>query len=104
MCRVFTEILLYGILPVLSQHISRASELGLFETQNCLRCLQDAPEMLALLNTPSSSFEALFGILPMCTGQNFFETFCTSVIESILLGTLVWIMSNVYVLLRGFWE
>ena len=85
MCKLFTRILHYGILPALSQHISRASELGLFENRYCLGCLpQDVPnhEILSDIN----SFEELSEILGMCTGQNFFQTLSTRMVESRLLG------------------
>jgi hypothetical protein len=63
MCKLFTEILPHGILPALSQHISRASdsELGIFENQYCLGCLpQDIPETLLDLD----GFKMLSQILP----------------------------------------
>lgn len=84
MCKVFTEILPCGVLPALSQHISRASELGIFEKQCCLGCLpRDVPETL-LSNL--SHFEELSQILPMFTGQSLFQTLTTGVVESVLLG------------------
>ena len=103
MQKIFIAILPHGILPMLDQHISRASELGFFENQNCFRCLQDVPnlKMLVVLNT---SFEELLQILPMCTSQNFFQSFCTRVLESVLLG-MVWIrMSNRYIFVFDFWK
>ena len=84
MCKVLTEILSCGILPALSQHISRASELGIFEKQYCLGCLpRDVPgTLLSYL----SHFEELSQILPMFTGQSLFQTLTTRVVESVLLG------------------
>jgi len=83
MCKVFTQILPCGILPALSQHISRASELGIFENQYCLGCLpRDIPEALLAIN----GFGRLSQILPMLTGQIFFQTLTTSMVESMLLG------------------
>jgi hypothetical protein len=83
MCKVFTEILLNGILPALSQHISRASELGLFENQYCLGCLpRDVPKKLLDVN----DFGVLSQILPMLTGQSFFQTLTTRMVESVLFG------------------
>ena len=80
---VFTQILPCGILPALSQHISRASELGIFENQHCLGCLpRDVPETLLDVN----GFEVLSQILPMLTGQNFFQALSTRMVESVLLG------------------
>ena len=77
MRKLFTEILPHGILPALSQHISQVSELGIFENQNCLRCLphDDLPETLLDLD----DFEVLSQILPMFTGLS------TILIESVLL-------------------
>ena len=72
MCKVFTRILPCGILPALSRHISRASELGIFENQYCLNCLpgpRDAPETMLGVN----GFETLSQILPIVTGQSFFQ-------------------------------
>ena len=90
MHEVFTKILLGGILPAVSQHISRASELGIFENHYCLGCLpQDIPDMLLDSNF---DFEVLSRILPMLTSQNFFQTLCTRVVESVLLG-MVWDLS-----------
>ena len=83
MCKVFTGILPCGILPALSQHISRASQLGIFENQCCLGCLpRDVPETLL----DAHGFEVLSQILPMLTGQNFFQTLTTRMLESMLLG------------------
>ena len=82
MWKVFTEILPCGILPALSQSITRASELGIFENQQCLGCLpQDIPEMLLDFN----GFEVLSQILPMITGQSFFRILTTRIVESMLL-------------------
>jgi hypothetical protein len=77
MNKVFTEVLPRGILPVLSQHISRTSELGIFENHNCLRCLRS--------NLPRSplgfdDFRVLSQILPMFAGLS------TILVESVLLG------------------
>jgi hypothetical protein len=104
MCKVFTGILPRGILPrgilpALSQHISRISKLGIFENPNCLRCQQEIPEGLL----DYSGYEALIGILPMCTAENFFQTLCTRVIES----SLSWIVRTtayMYVFVFDFWK
>ena len=83
MCKLFTEIVPCGILPALSQHISRASELGIFENQYCFGCLpRDIPETLLDL----AGFAVLSQILPMITGQSFFQTLTTKMVESMLLG------------------
>jgi len=83
MRKVFTKILPCGILPALSQHISRACGLGIFENQYCLRCLrQHVPEQMLDLD----GFEVLSRILPMFTGQTFFQTLSTRMVESMLLG------------------
>ena len=83
MCKVFTQILPCGILPALSQHISRASELGILENQCCLGCLpQDIPERLL----DDYGFKMLSQILPMLIGYNFFQTLTTRIVESVLLG------------------
>jgi len=82
MCKVFTEILPCGVLPALSQHISRASELGIFENQICLGCFF---ESLDPGTEWFGNFESLFQILPMLTGQNFFQTLTTRMVESALL-------------------
>ena len=85
MCKVFTRILPCGILPALSRHISRASELGIFENQYCLNCLpgpRDAPETMLGVN----GFETLSQILPIVTGQSFFQNLTTRMVESMLLA------------------
>jgi hypothetical protein len=83
MRKVFTQILPCGILPALSQNISRASELGIIENQYCLGCLpRDVPETLLDL----SYVEVLSQILPMLTSQNFFQTLSTRMVECVLLG------------------
>ena len=83
MHKVFTKILLCGILPALSQHISRASELGIFENHYCLGCLsRDIPVLLLDLN----DFEILSQTLPMLTGQSLFQNLSTRMVESVLLG------------------
>ena len=81
MQKVLTAILPCGILPALDQQISRASELGIFEDQSCLRCRleDDFPESLTVNGNDVQ-------ILPMCTGQIFFHAFCTRIVESHLLG------------------
>jgi len=100
MCKVFTETLSCGFLPALSQHISRASELGIFENQYCFNCLpgpRDAPETMLGVN----GFEVLSQILPMVTGQSFFQTLTTRVIESMLLG-MARHLSRLYVFVFDF--
>ena len=86
MCKVFTGILPCAILPALSQHISwasKVSERGIFGNQYCLGCLQrDIPETLF----GTDDFEVLSQILPMLTGQNFFQALSTNMVESMLLG------------------
>ena len=79
MCKVFTKILPCGVPPALSQHISRVSELGIFENQ-CVSSASSShiPEL-------SGSENLLFQILPMLSGQNFFQTLTTRVVESALL-------------------
>jgi hypothetical protein len=99
MCKVFTEILDYVILPALSQHISRISKLGIFENPNCLRCQQEIPEG----PVDHSYDEALIGILPMCTAENFFQTFCTRVIEC-NLSWMIRALSMQYVFVFDFWK
>jgi hypothetical protein len=83
MFKVFTGILPCGILPVLNQHISRASELGIFKNQCCLGCLpRDVPETLLDVH----GFEVLSQILPKLIGQKFFQTLTTRIVESVLFG------------------
>jgi len=83
MCKVFIGILPCGILPVLSQHISRASELGISENRCCLGCLpRDVPETVLDVH----GFEVLSQILPKLIGQNFFQTLTTIMVESVLFG------------------
>jgi hypothetical protein len=83
MHKVFTQILPCAILPALSQHISRASEPGIFENQHCLGCLpRDIPAKLLDFN----DFELLFQILPMLTDQSFFQTLATRMVELVLLN------------------
>ena len=94
MRKVFTAILPHGILPALSQHILRASELGIFENQICLKCLRyDVPESLLGLN----DFEVLSQILPMFTGLS------TGMIESVLLES-VRALCRRYVFVFDFWK
>ena len=102
MHKVFTKILLCGILPALSRHISRASELGIFENHYCLGCLsRDIPVLLLDLN----DFEILSQTLPMLTGQSLFQNLSTRMVESVLLG-MVWDLSMQYVFLFvfDFWK
>ena len=88
MCKAFTQILARGILPALSQHISQANELGIFENQGCLGCLPHWPKMpkefLDILG-----FDMLSQILPMLIDQTFFQILTTGMVESMLLG-IVW--------------
>jgi hypothetical protein len=101
MHKTFTRILSYGILPALSQQISQARELGIFENQNCIGCrLPDLPENL--LNI-SHDFGMLSRILGMCIDQNFFQALCTRTIESTLLGVLQDLYSW-YVFVLEFWK
>ena len=72
MYKVLTEIISCGILPALSQHILRASELDIIENPN----LMWQPAFFERL-MDHDQFELLSWILPMCTGQNFFQTLCT---------------------------
>jgi hypothetical protein len=95
MYKVFTEILPRGILPALSQQISRASKkLGIFESKSCLRCLQDhdVPEKLDL-----DDLEVLCRIVRMCTDSNFFQILCTRLVEFMLLGLVEIILDEWYV-------
>ena len=69
MHKVFNEILLRGVLPALGQQIPRASDLGIFESQNCLRCPQDVLESLPHNLGTGFTIEVLSEILPMCAGQ-----------------------------------
>ena len=87
MCKAFTQILARGILPALSQHISQANELGIFENQGCLGCLlhwPDVPEVLLDIY----GFDMLSQILPMLIDQTFFQTLTTGMVESMLLGIM----------------
>ena len=89
MHKVFNEILLRGILPAFGQQISRtASKLGIFESQNCLKCLQASLRAVPEFESLSDDL-VLCEILPMCTGQNFFQTLCTRMVEYELLR-MVW--------------
>ena len=98
MCKVSTQILPCGILPALSQHMSRASELRIFENQHCLRCLPlNSLEMLLELD----DFGLLSRILPMLTGQTFFQTLATRMVESVLLGMT---QDLSYVFVFDFWK
>ena len=91
MCKVFTEILPCGVLPALSQHISRFSdELGIFENQMCLGCFF---ESLPAGTEWFKNFELLFQILPILRGQNFFQTLTTRMVESALLR-VAWNLSS----------
>jgi len=100
MRKVFTEILPCGVLPVLSQHISHASALATVEIQYCLGCLrQDGPDQLMNLD----SFGVLSPILPMLTGEKFFKTLTTRMIESVLLG-MVHKLFMLYVFVFEFWK
>jgi len=95
MRKLFAQILPCGILPALSQHISRASELGIFENQYCPRCLPRDISDKKLLDV--HGFEVLSQILPMLTGQNFFQTLSTILVESTLLGIAWDLLSRKYV-------
>ena len=103
MHKVFNEILLRGVLPALGQQIPCVSDLGIFESQNCLRCPQDVLESLSHNLGTGFTIEVLSEILPMCAGQNFFQTLCTRIIESILLG-MVWKFPMRYVFVFDFWN
>ena len=81
MCEVFTEILPCGVLPALSQHISRVNELGIFENQICLGCFFESHPGTEW----TRNFELLFQILPILRGQNFFQVLSTRMVESALL-------------------
>jgi hypothetical protein len=101
MYKVFREILSQGILPALGQHILHASKLGIFESQKCLGCLQDVPEMLLNMH----DFDALSQILSMCTGQHFFQALCTRIVESTLLGKVHALLTRLqYVFSFDLWK
>jgi len=102
MCKVFTKILPCGILPALSQHISWASELGIFENQHCLGCLpRDIPEKLL----DFYDFSVLSQILPMLTARSFFQTLSTRMVESMLLGMAGDLfMRYVYICVANCWK
>lgn len=85
---VFTNILPCGIIPVLSQQISWVSELGFYDKTDCLGCLLHMLRDLPAWMNPYD-FDELSGILPRCIGQDFFQTLCTTMIETTLLG-IVW--------------
>jgi hypothetical protein len=92
MQKVFTQTL-HGMLLALRQHVLCASELGLFENQHCFGCQQHAQDFpLELFSI--HCFDILSEILPICTDQNFFQTLCTGLIGSTLLG-MVWIILRI---------
>jgi len=89
MQKVLTQTL-HGMLLALRQHVLRASELSLFENQYCFGCqqhVQDFPFELFEIRC----YDILSDILPICAGQDFFQTLCTGLIESTLLG-MVWVI------------
>jgi hypothetical protein len=94
MSKVLTQILPCGILPALSQHISRASELGIFENQYCLGCL---PRDVLKRRFNSQDFQELSETLAMCMDQNFFQTLSTRMLESVLLGMARQLVAERYV-------
>jgi hypothetical protein len=88
MQKVLAKILPHGILLALGHHVLRAGELGFFENEYCFRCqqhVQNFPETLFDIQC----YDILSEILPICTGQSFFETLCTRIVECTLLG-MVW--------------
>ena len=90
--KAFTEIVSRGILLALRQHVFRARELGLLENQYCFGCQQHVQKFpLTLFDI--RSYDILSEILPMCTGQKYFQLLCTRVIECTLLG-MVWAIAN----------
>ena len=92
MQKVFTQTL-HGMLLALRQHVLHASELGLFENQYCFGCQQHVQDFpLELFDI--RCYDILSEILPVCIGQNFFQTLCTGLIESTLLG-MVWIILTI---------
>ena len=95
MDKIFTEILPRGILPALSQHISWASKLGIFENQDCFGCLRySVPKRLLDLK----DFEVLSQILPMFTGLS------TILVESVLLGRVHQLFRMQYVFSFDSWK
>jgi len=82
MQKISTAILPCATIPVLGQESSQVNQLGIFEDPICLGCRQDdIPRKLF----PTDGCDILLRILPMCTGQIFFQTLCTRIVESILL-------------------
>jgi len=103
MQKVFTEILFHGILSGLGQHVLRASELDLFENKYCFGCQpqhgQDFPHMFNI-----GCYDVLSEVLPICVGQNFFQTLCTRIIECTLLGMVRVFLTWKYVFVFVIWK
>jgi hypothetical protein len=94
--KALTNILPCGIIPALSQQISWVSELGIYDKQDCLGCLHHILRDLSVWMNPDD-FNELSGILPSCTSQDFFQTLCTTMIESTLLGMVWFILDEQFV-------
>ena len=103
MHKVFTNTLPCGIIPALSQQISWVSELGIYDKQDCLGCLHHILRDLPVWMNPDD-FNELSGILPSCTGQDFFQTLCTTMIETTLLGMVWFILDEQFVFIFDSWK
>ena len=101
MRNILELILPGGILAALSQDISPASKLGILKNGNCLRYL--SPDLSEIFLLEPESFEALSQILPVLTGQYFFHTLTTRMVESMLLG-MARELFTLYVFVFDFWE
>jgi len=93
MHKVLIEIIPRGILPVLRVGNFRFKKMGILDDKEgsvCLKC--SIPQILIgrrhWLDT--NSFEMLSKIPSACTGQDFFQLLCTTIVEAILFGMVYW--------------
>jgi len=93
MHEILTEIILRGILPALRVSNFWFKKTGILEDKDgsvCWKC--SIPQILIgrhhWLNT--DNFEMLPSISFVCTGQDFFQLLCTTIVEAILFGMVYW--------------
>jgi len=93
MHKVLIEIIPRGILPALRVGNFWFKKTGILDDRDGSVCLQcSIPQVLIGRDhwLDAKSFETLSEIACACTGQDFFQLLCTTIVEAILFGMVYW--------------
>jgi hypothetical protein len=93
MHKVVIEIIPCGILPALRVGNFWFKQTGILDDKDGFLCFKCSIPQISIgrrhwLNT--KSLEMLSEIPSVCTGQDFFQLLCTTIVEAILFGMVYW--------------